>query len=139
MYDGCTRNAYHLYMFRYDPKAFDNLPREKFLAALAAEGIPNAQGYGPLNKEVYLKDAIHLRAYQKVYSKAELDRWVDRNQCPVNDRLCQEAVWLWQNQLLGPVVIWTKSSRRCVRFRQMRLCWPRLEKTTRSLRRQAKP
>ena len=26
MYDGCTRNAYHLYMFRYDPAEFDGLP-----------------------------------------------------------------------------------------------------------------
>ena len=40
MYEGCTRNAYHLYMFRYDPKEFAGLPRDKFIAALEAEGIP---------------------------------------------------------------------------------------------------
>ncbi len=38
MYDGCTRNAYHLYMFRYDPAGFDGLPRAKFIEALEAEG-----------------------------------------------------------------------------------------------------
>ena len=27
MYDGCTRNAYHLYMFRYDKSQFAGLPR----------------------------------------------------------------------------------------------------------------
>jgi hypothetical protein len=37
-----------------------------------------------------------------VYSKGELDRWQERNQCPVNERLCREGVWLTQNMLLGP-------------------------------------
>ena len=40
MYDGCTRNAYHLYMFRYDTAQFAGLPRRKFIEALQAEGIP---------------------------------------------------------------------------------------------------
>src|SRR5205807_3276710 len=40
MYDGCTRNAYHLYMFRYVAERFSGLPRGVFLKALAAEGVP---------------------------------------------------------------------------------------------------
>ena len=40
MHEGCTRNAYHLYMFRYDPGPFAGLPRERFLKALSAEGVP---------------------------------------------------------------------------------------------------
>jgi hypothetical protein len=47
---GCTRNAYHLYMFRYDPSAFAGLPRAQFLKALRAEGLPALSGYSPLNK-----------------------------------------------------------------------------------------
>jgi perosamine synthetase len=101
MHDGCTRNAYHLYMLRYDPKAFADLSRDKFLAALAAEGIPNAGGYGMLNREPYIKATVQSRGYRKIYSQAEIDRWVERSQCPVNDRLCQEAVWFFQNMLLG--------------------------------------
>jgi perosamine synthetase len=102
MYDGCTRNAYHLFMFRYDAAQFDNLPRKKFLATLAAEGIPCSGGYGPLNKESLLREAFKSRGYRKIYSKEELGAWQDRNQCPANDRLCQEAVWFMQNMLLGP-------------------------------------
>ena len=102
MYDGCTRNAYHLYMFRYDPQAFAGLPRGKFLAALGAEGIPASGGYRPLNKESFLKDAFRSRGYQKIYSKAEIDRWEERTHCPANDKLCEEAVWFTQNMLLGP-------------------------------------
>ena len=26
----------------------------------------------------------------------------ERNRCPENEKLCEEAVWLTQNQLLGP-------------------------------------
>jgi dTDP-4-amino-4,6-dideoxygalactose transaminase len=44
MYDGCTRNAYHLYMFRYDQTHFSNLPRSVFLRALMAEGVPASSG-----------------------------------------------------------------------------------------------
>lgn len=101
MYDGCTQNAYHLYMFRYQPEQFAGLPRARFLQALAAEGIPASGGYSPLNKESFLKSALESRGFQRVYSKEELARWEERNQCPENDRLCQEAVWLTQNMLLG--------------------------------------
>jgi perosamine synthetase len=33
MYDGCTRNAWHLYMFRYDSSQFSGLPRASIRAA----------------------------------------------------------------------------------------------------------
>jgi dTDP-4-amino-4,6-dideoxygalactose transaminase len=102
MYDGCTRNAYHLYMFRYDPAAFSGLPRAGFLKALAAEGIPASGGYSPLNKEPFLEDALSSRGFGAVYSKPRLDEWRERNRCPENDKLCTEAVWLTQTMLLGP-------------------------------------
>ena len=40
---GCTRNAYHLYMFRYDAAPFSGLPRAAFLKALGAEGVPGIE------------------------------------------------------------------------------------------------
>ena len=102
MYEGCTRNAYHLYMFRYQKEQFANLPRARFLKALRAEGIPASGGYSPLNKEPFLKTTLRSKAYQAVYSKERIARWEERNLCPANDRLCEEAVWLTQNMLLGP-------------------------------------
>jgi dTDP-4-amino-4,6-dideoxygalactose transaminase len=102
MYDGCTRNAYHLYMVRYDPAAFSGLPRAAFLKALGAEGIPASGGYSPLNKEPFLEDAFASRGFGAVYSKQRLDQWRERNRCPENDTLCTEAVWLTQTMLLGP-------------------------------------
>ncbi len=101
-YEGCTRNAYHLYMFRYDAPQFSGLARDRFLAALRAEGVPCAGGYEPLNKEQFLKNALSSRAYRYIYSDKALNDLAARNRhCPENDQLCQEAVWLTQNMLLG--------------------------------------
>lgn len=102
MYEGCTLNAYHLYMLRYDPGAFAGLPRSKFLAALSAEGIPCSAGYAPLNTDPLVQNALQSRAYQRIYPPELLRNWAERTRCPQNDRLCQEAVWLTQTMLLGP-------------------------------------
>ncbi|HWQ54865.1 MAG TPA: DegT/DnrJ/EryC1/StrS family aminotransferase [Bryobacteraceae bacterium] len=102
MYEGCTRNAYHLYMFRYQPEKFAGLSRAKFLKALNAEGIPSSGGYAPLNKEPFLKNTLQSKGFQRLFSKDRLARWEKQSQCPANDRLCGEAVWFTQNMLLGP-------------------------------------
>lgn len=101
MYDGNTRNAYHLYMFRYDRARFANLDRAKFLKAMAAEGIPASGGYRPLNQEPLLANVLGTRGYKAVYGEKDLKSWKERNECPQNERLCNEAVWFTQNMLLG--------------------------------------
>ena len=101
MSSGCTRNAYHLYMMRYDSREFGGLPRAKFLKAMNAEGVPASSGYSPLNKEPYLKNSFDSRGFQRIYSKERIRQWLDTNQCPGNDRACNEAVWFTQNMLLG--------------------------------------
>lgn len=100
-YAGCTRNAFHLYMLRYEPEAFAGLSRRRFLAAMQAEGISCWGGYRPLNREPFLKEAYRSRAFRKIYTERELNELEERNQCPENDRLCEQAVWLGQTQLLG--------------------------------------
>ncbi len=101
MHPGCTRNAYHLYMFRYGKEAFAGLSRERFLEALRTEGIPCSGGYTPLNKSPFLKRVLSSKGYRAIYSAKTLGEWEERNACPVNNRLCDEAVWLTQNMLLG--------------------------------------
>jgi perosamine synthetase len=102
MYAGCTRNAYHLYMFRYAKEQFAGLPRAAFLKALAAEGVGASGGYSPLNTQPFLKNALHSRGYQRIYSYKEIAAWEEKNRCPANDRLCDEAVWFVQTMLLAP-------------------------------------
>jgi perosamine synthetase len=101
IYDGCTRNSYHLYMFRYDKERFAGLSRTCFIKALRAEGIPALAGYSPLNKEPFLKAILNSRPYKLLYPKQVLDEWEERTYCANNDRLCREAVWLTQTMLLG--------------------------------------
>ena len=101
MYEGCTRNAYHIYMMRYDPGQFGGLPRDKFLRAMRAEGIPMSGGYSPLNKQPFLRNTLESRAYRAIYAAKDLAAYWERIDCPVNDRVCETAVWMGQTTLLG--------------------------------------
>jgi perosamine synthetase len=102
MHEGCTRNAYHLYMMRYDAREFGGLARATFLKALAAEGVPASSGYTQLNKESFLKNAFATRGFQAIYSKERLAQWHETNQTPANAKVCEEAVWFTQNMTIGP-------------------------------------
>ncbi len=101
MYGGCTRNVYHLYLFRYHSADFAGLSRPRFLEALRAEGIPCSPGYSPLNKEPFLNATLESRGFRLLYTQPELAALRERNRCPENDKLCAEAVWLYQALLLG--------------------------------------
>ena len=100
-YDGCTRNAYYLYMFRYDRDQFAGVSRARFLQALHAEGIPCSGGNQPLYKEPFLANTLRSRAFQAIYAPKRISEYLEEIQCPVNDRLCESAVWLTQTTLLG--------------------------------------
>jgi len=103
LYDNVTRAAFHLFPFRYDKEQFKGMPRSTFLKALSAEGVPCSSGYGTLNKEPFLGHAFQTKNFRLMYPKEMLDinRYNEANQCPENDRLSGEAVWLSQNLLLG--------------------------------------
>jgi dTDP-4-amino-4,6-dideoxygalactose transaminase len=93
-----TRHAYHLYVFRYDPKHFGGRSREEFLQALVAEGIPASAGYVPLYKEI-----VFQRKTAGVGRWCQASRTIDYAavSCPVCEAVCQDAVWLFQSMLLG--------------------------------------
>jgi len=75
-----TRHSYHLYIFKYIQKG---APRERFIEALRAEGIPCSPGYTPLHKMGFLNGRTF-------------------GQLKVTEDACyREAVWLKQNILLG--------------------------------------
>jgi dTDP-4-amino-4,6-dideoxygalactose transaminase len=90
-----TRNAHHLYLFRYDATAW-GMPRARFLEALTAEGIPVSSGYVlPLYKQPLFAD----RAFGP-YTGCAGDY---RNlHLPNVEAICAgEGAWLPQNVLLG--------------------------------------
>ncbi|HEU0038695.1 MAG TPA: DegT/DnrJ/EryC1/StrS family aminotransferase [Verrucomicrobiae bacterium] len=103
LYDGCTRSAYHLYMFRYDKVQFAGLDRAKFMAAMGKEGVPCSGGYGVMNKDEYVSGLAKNKHFLKIYGEKRMKQWLEQNQnCPQNEKLCGQAVWFTQNMLLGP-------------------------------------
>jgi dTDP-4-amino-4,6-dideoxygalactose transaminase len=102
--DRATKHSWHIYMSRYDPRRFDNVPRARFLEALNAEGIPCFTGYtfplyaNPMfvNKEFLGHGAPVSPIYQ------DIDFTAYREKCPVTERACyEESIWLEHRLLLG--------------------------------------
>lgn len=103
LYEGVTRSAYHLYMFRYDAAKFAGMPRAKFLAALGKEGVGASGGYGMMNKDAYVTGLAKDRHFLRVYGEKRMKEWLEQTlNCPQNDKVCEQAVWFTQNMLLGP-------------------------------------
>lgn len=98
-----TRTSAWQFPLRYKSDAFSGLSRNDFLKALRAEGIPGSSGYVTQNDKPYLKSTFESKNYRAMYPKKMLDftKYLERNHCPENDLLCQEAVWFSQNMLLG--------------------------------------
>lgn len=99
-----TRHGYHIYLLRYD-ESIINLPRETFLSALTAEGVPCQAGYcypvykNPmfLNKQ-FINGSFPLGT---MYHE-DIDYEAFSERCSVAERTCRsEAVWLPQNLFLG--------------------------------------
>lgn len=103
LYDNVTRAAFHLFPFRYDKNEFKGLSRADFIKALQAEGMPVSGGYTALNTQPFIKEAFESKNFRQIYSKPRVDynKYMELNQCPLNDTLCTEAVWFTQNVLLG--------------------------------------
>ncbi|MEO5603289.1 MAG: DegT/DnrJ/EryC1/StrS family aminotransferase [Cyclobacteriaceae bacterium] len=102
LYEGTTRSAYHLYMFRYDRTQFAGLTRSKFMQALQAEGAPCSGGYGKMNKDLYVTELANNKHYLRIYGEKTMQQWLERSHCPQNDILSEEqGIWFTQNLLLG--------------------------------------
>jgi len=78
-----SQQPYYLLTFWYDSAAFDGLPRDQFIAAIQAEGIPMKPTYPhPLYRNPIFPTSAHL-------------------QLPVVERICRDGIWLSHTALLG--------------------------------------
>ncbi len=91
-----TRNAWHLYILRYDSEAFGGRSRDAFLAALEAEGVTCGAGYVPLYKEALFTEQAAMRGLCQAHDSSP------QPYCPVTEKACRdEVVWLFQHMLLA--------------------------------------
>ncbi|MBW7885087.1 MAG: DegT/DnrJ/EryC1/StrS family aminotransferase, partial [Caldilineaceae bacterium] len=79
------QHAFHLYIMRYQADGFHGVPRDRFVEALRAEGIPCSTGY-PM--PLYVQPPL-----QEPFSRV--------TPCPATEQACREAIWLTQNMLLA--------------------------------------
>ncbi|MFO1062744.1 MAG: DegT/DnrJ/EryC1/StrS family aminotransferase [Pirellulales bacterium] len=100
--EGCTRSAWHLYMLRYDTSRFGGKTRAEFLKELTARRVSASGGYTSLLRSKHVQSLAENSHYHRIYGQQTMQRWLEENQCPKNDRLCEEAVWFTQSVLLRP-------------------------------------
>ncbi len=98
---GTTRHGYHLFIFEFHPEFFAGLNKQKFTAALRAEGIPVSGGYSATNKMDWAKRLVTNRHFRRIYGDTRLKQWQAENTLPNNDRMLKTTCWFVQDLLLG--------------------------------------
>ena len=100
LYEGVTNSTYHFYMMRYEKEGFEGMSRELFIKAMSSEGINLSSGYGKIY--TYITNLAKSKYYLKIYGEKEMKRWLEKIECPVNEKIANEhALWLSQSNLLG--------------------------------------
>jgi len=89
-----TKRGYYFYFLRYDPSNWDNIPRDRFMEALRAEGVPCGTAHNqPLYKNPLFKEMAFGRTGCPIncffYGK-KID--YSRVSCPVSERVYESEV-----------------------------------------------
>jgi dTDP-4-amino-4,6-dideoxygalactose transaminase len=97
-----SQAVWHLYPFRYEADKFQGLPREKFIRAMRAEGIPCSAGYREQYFDGLLDEAIASRGFKRLFSERRLKEYRDSfEELKGNRQVCATTVVMTQNLLLA--------------------------------------
>ena len=98
-----TLDTNYLIVLRYRPEAFQGLPREAFLAAVQAEGIPISPGYPyPLYRnQLFTGRALHSRSCPAGCDLCARGIDYSRLNLPAAEQACIESLWLEHQLFLG--------------------------------------
>lgn len=103
-----TRRGYYFFVLRYDASQFGGIPRNRFLQALQAEGVPCGLAYG---MPLYRQPAFSRANIEPMYARGAALPDYQAMYLPVAERFCAEeqivfphAVLLADRSTLGPVV-----------------------------------
>ncbi|MCX6898146.1 MAG: DegT/DnrJ/EryC1/StrS family aminotransferase [Verrucomicrobia bacterium] len=97
-----SRPAWHLYPFIYNAEQFNGLARDKFMAALRAEGVPCSSPYREQYYDGLLDEAINSRGYKRLWSADRLKAYRESfKDLKGNKQACETMVAISQNMLLA--------------------------------------
>ncbi len=97
-----SRAVWHLYAFRYDAAQFNGLPRNRFIKALRAEGVPCSGGYHEQYNDGLLDEAINSRGFKRLFTAERLKAYRDSFQeLKGNKQVCETTVGVFQTLLLA--------------------------------------
>lgn len=104
LHKGATAASYYIYSMVYNQDKMDGLPRERFVEAMKAEGIPVGTGYpnDPLYGQPMMKEVFNSEIYKKFYTADELDfeKYKQKNHCPSLIKTYDSALWIWHGGLM---------------------------------------
>ncbi len=104
LHKGATAASYYIYAMVYNRDYFGGLPRERFIEALKAEGVPVGTGYpnDPLYAQPMLREVFRSDIYRKCYTADELDfeKYKRENHCPALIKTYDSALWIWHGGLM---------------------------------------
>lgn len=104
LHEGTTAASYYIYAMRYNQDELNGLPRDKFVNAIKAEGIPLGTGYpnDPLYAQPMIKEVFDSDIYRKFYSSCDLDfeRYKEENHCPDLIDTYGKSLWMWHGGLM---------------------------------------
>jgi dTDP-4-amino-4,6-dideoxygalactose transaminase len=102
LYEGTESGSFYIYAMTYKKEYFNDVDRDTFLKALAAEGV-NLDGYVArgLHTQPWIDHILDSKVYKKMYSARRLEQYRDERSCPVCDQVCQEMTMIWAS---GPLL-----------------------------------
>lgn len=93
-----TKRGYYFFVIRYDPEEFHGLPKEEFIRALNAEGVPAGAGYGmPLYRQPAFKKENLKGVFPEGWSIPDYESL----NLPGAEEYCRREVTLPHQILLG--------------------------------------
>jgi len=110
-----TVHCYHIFIFKYEAEQFGDLPRDRFVEILAAEGVPCFKGYPhPLYKQPLFQNRNFM-----CYAIPETADYKNVH-CPVAEKACRtDAVWILQHGMLGEKEDMEKFARAILKVQQL--------------------
>ena len=102
LYKGTGKTSWYLYPMAYHQEHWNNIPRNVFLKAMAAEGMPLSPYIANgLNKEPWTDNIIERRSYKELYTADRLRQFKEDLALPNCDWVCDNMVMLWAS---GPLL-----------------------------------